>query len=106
MASWLRRTRALLPEESRVFVLALGVLVSLWVFVALASTMVSGRTQAFDEQVLLAFRRADDRALPIGPRWCQAMALEVTALGGGTVLLVIILLVGGYLAIERRFAMT
>jgi hypothetical protein len=39
MASWLRRVRALLPEESRVLVLVLGVVVSLWAFVALASTM-------------------------------------------------------------------
>lgn len=105
MAISLRRARALLPAESRVLVLVLGVVVSLWVFVALASTMASGRTQAFDEQILVALRRPENRALPIGPRWCQAMALEVTALGSGTVLLVLILLVGGYLAIERRFAM-
>ncbi len=105
MAISLRRARSLLPAESRVLVLVLGVVVSLWVFVALASTIASGRTQAFDEQILVALRRPENRALPIGPRWCQAMALEVTALGSGTVLLVLILLVGGYLAIERRFAM-
>lgn len=100
-----RRLRVLLPQESRVLLLALGIVAATWIFLVLASTMTSGRTQALDERILLALRRPDDRALPIGPRWCQAMALEVTALGSGVVLVLIIALVAGYLAIERRFTM-
>jgi undecaprenyl-diphosphatase len=102
---WWQRLRALAPAESRILLVTLGIVVGLWLFLALASAMTAGRTQAFDEHVLLALRRADDRALPIGPRWAQSMALELTSLGSGIVLVLLILLIAGYLAIERRFGM-
>ena len=94
-----------MPEESRVLVAALGIVLGLWMFYAIASAMTAGRTQSFDERVLLALRQPADRAVPIGPRWCQAMALELTSLGSSVVLVTIIFFVLGYLAIERRFAM-
>ncbi len=105
MASRFERLRALLPQESRVLALTLGIVLCLWLFMELASTMTSGRTQSFDERVLLALRLPENPGVPVGPRWCQAMALEVTALGSGIVLFTITLLVAGYLAIERRFGM-
>ncbi len=105
MASRLHRLRALLPQESRVLLLVLGIVVSLWVFLVIAGAVTSGRTQAFDERILLALRRPEDPGIPIGPGWCHAAARELTALGSSSVLVLIILLVGGYLAIERRFTM-
>ncbi len=101
----LERIRSFAPRESRILLIALGVVASLWVFLVVASLMTAGRTQAFDERVLLALRQTADPAVPIGPRWCQLMALEFTALGSSAVLLTIILVVAGYLLIERRFAM-
>jgi undecaprenyl-diphosphatase len=102
---WLQRVRAWLPQESRILLAALGIVLGVWLFWAIASAMSSGRTQGIDERVLLALRRVDDRGIPIGPRWLQTAALELTALGSGVVLVTIVLLVLGYLAIERRFAM-
>jgi undecaprenyl-diphosphatase len=101
----LERIRSFAPRESRILLIALGVVASLWIFLAVASLVTAGRTQAFDERVLVALRRTADPAVPIGPRWCQLTALELTALGSSPVLLTIILVVAGYLAIERRFAM-
>lgn len=99
------RVREAVPRESRVLLVALGIVVSLWVFFAMASAMSTGRSQAFDEGVLRAFRRADDPAAPIGPYWFRTAAAELTALGSFPVLLVFILVAAGYLVIERRFAM-
>ncbi len=94
-----------MPQESRVLLAALGIVLGLWTFYVLGSAMTSGRTQGFDERVLLALRLPADRAVPIGPRWLQATALALTALGSSAVLVTITLFVLGYLAIERRFAM-
>jgi undecaprenyl-diphosphatase len=103
--AWSARLRALAPRESRVLVAVLGIVAGLWVFLAVASLVTAGRTQAFDEQVLRTLRRASDPGMPIGPRWIHAAALDVTALGSVAILTLIVLLVAGYLLIERRYAM-
>lgn len=102
---WRQRIRTWLPQEGRILVAALGIVLGVWIFWTIASAMSSGRIQGIDEHLLLALRRPDDRAVPVGPHWLQTTALELTALGSGVVLVTIILLVLGYLAIERRFAM-
>jgi undecaprenyl-diphosphatase len=88
-----------------VLVAALGIAAGLWVFVLVASLVTAGRTQAFDEQVLRALRRPDDPGVPIGPHAVHAFALDVSALGSVPIITLIVLLVVGYLLIERRYAM-
>lgn len=94
-----------MERDRRLLLLALGIVVSLWLFGVLTGFVVTGRTQTFDEQMLLALRRAEDPAVPIGPRWGRVIATEITALGSVPVLITIIAAVAGYLALERRFAM-
>ncbi|KQM65477.1 phosphatidic acid phosphatase [Sphingomonas sp. Leaf17] len=50
---------------------------------------------AFDADILLGLRHWG------GPTWLRAVAVDVTALGGGTVLTIIVVLVAGLLAAER-----
>jgi len=102
--SW-ASVRRWLPQEDRILFAVLGVTATLWIFVAVASLMATGTTQAFDERVLALLRRPDAPAVPIGPAWCRAAAIELTALGSGVVLLTFIAAVVGYLALERRLAM-
>lgn len=102
--SW-ASVRRWLPQEDRILFAVLGVTATLWIFVAVASLMATGTTQAFDERVLALLRRPDAPAVPIGPAWCRAAAIELTALGSGVVLLTFIAVVAGYLALERRLAM-
>jgi len=104
-ATLFRKARARLPSESWILFAGLAVVLVAWGFAYLAGHVMAGRTQAFDDQVLLSLRRADDLALPIGPAWLLAFALEFTALGSGIVLITVILLVCGYLALERRYSM-
>jgi undecaprenyl-diphosphatase len=72
-------------------------------FIALADEILEQETQGFDEAVVRAMRRVDDPSLPIGPRWLRGAALDVTALGGVTVLTLVTLAVCGFLALVRHF---
>ncbi len=83
---------------------ALGIATSLWIFVVVASLVVSGHAQTIDERILLAFRRPEDPAVPIGPRWCHQIAIEVTALGSVPVMIAIILAVCAWMALADRRA--
>jgi undecaprenyl-diphosphatase len=46
---------------------------------------------------------ADNPALPIGPPWLLEVAQDITALGGRTLLLIVIVAALGYLMLERKY---
>ncbi|MBX3439246.1 MAG: phosphatase PAP2 family protein [Planctomycetaceae bacterium] len=74
----------------------------LWAFMAIAGEVKEGETDAIDRALLLAARNPNDLSDPIGPRWVEEMARDVTALGGITVLTLVTLSVVGYLLLERK----
>lgn len=82
-----------------------GVAAGVWIFALIAGEVMEGDTQAFDEKVLLAMRRAD--RTPIGPPSLQEAARDVTALGGVAVLGLLTAIAGGFLSLagKRRLAM-
>lgn len=80
---------------------AVGILVLLLAFALLAAEVFEGDTQAFDNRILMALRRADNRSIPIGPPWLRAGALDITALGSPTVLGLATLAVCGFLLLQR-----
>lgn len=55
-----------------------------------------------DRSILLALRNAGDLSDPIGPPWLHRAAVEITALGGHVILLLLVLGVAGLLALERQ----
>jgi undecaprenyl-diphosphatase len=59
-------------------------------FLSLSRAVVRGSTENLDRRVLLAMREADDPADPVGPRWFEEGCRDVTALGGTTVLVLIV----------------
>jgi len=77
--------------------LVILLLVAAWI----AGLVIAGDTQHFDERVLRALRRPDDPTLPIGPAWLRFAALDVTALGGATVLGLGVLVTTGFLLLQR-----
>ncbi len=95
--AWLRERDLLLLLA--VLVVVLGV----WGFIALADEVIEGGTQRLDERILLALRDPADLARPIGPGWLKESARDVTALGGFTVLPLMIAAVVGYLAITQKY---
>ncbi len=68
----------------------------------LAADAVSGPGQT-DAQILRALRSSDEAHTPIGPRWVADAARDITAIGGQTVLVLLIASVLGYLLIVRRW---
>jgi undecaprenyl-diphosphatase len=89
-------------ELSWLFV-GLAACVLLLVFTILAGEVFEGDTQAFDTRILEALRNPADPARPIGPRWIESSLLDVTALGGPTVLAMVVLAVVGFLLLQTRY---
>lgn len=81
----------------------LGVCVLLLAFVTLGGEVAHGDTQAFDLRIVQALRSSTDPSMPIGPRWIENSLLDLTALGGLTVLTLIVLSVAGFLMLQARF---
>jgi undecaprenyl-diphosphatase len=69
-----------------------------WAFLA-AADAVTGQA---DARVLRSLRKPNDPADPLGPRWLEEAARDVTALGGQAVLTLLVGSVLGYLVIARR----
>ncbi len=91
-----------LSELKWLFV-GLGLCVLLFGFVSLAGEVMEGDTQAFDTKILRALRDPSDLAKPIGPEWIEGALLDLTAIGGPTVLGLVVAAVAGFLALQTRY---
>jgi undecaprenyl-diphosphatase len=100
--SWLRLER-LEHHELGWLAVGLGACVLLFVFLILAGEVAEGDTLAFDTRILQALRSADDPSKPIGPVWMEGALEDITALGGPTVLFLMILAVVGFLVLQTRY---
>jgi len=81
----------------------LGACVLLLAFLTLAGEVTEGDTQAFDTRILQALRKPDDPSRPIGPVWMESSLLDLTAIGGPTVLALVVLAVVGFLLLQMRY---
>ena len=73
-----------------------------WAFLVIADVVRAGGPGQTDARILRAMRETDDVRNPVGPRWLEDAARDVTALGGQTVLTLLVGSVLGYLVIARR----
>ena len=97
------RLQAVLAHvEARTLVILLLMAAALWGFAALASEVVEGDAQAFDEGLLLALRSPGDLSDPIGPRGLEEAMRDITALGGATWLLFLSASVIVYLSLRGQ----
>src|SRR3546814_11262310 len=64
-------------------------------------TIDRGHVFAFDRSIMRAMRHAGDAALPIGPVWLEGLMIDITTLGGGTTLTLVVVLTAGFLAMRR-----
>ena len=102
MISWLRLDR-LAHRELSWLVVGLGACVLLLLFFILAGEVAEGDTVAFDTRMLRALRSPDDPSKPIGPAWMAGALEDLTALGGPTVLFMVVLAVVGFLFLQTRY---
>ena len=92
----------LLRTELRLLLGLMAASLSLWVFLHLMGELREGDTFKLDSEILLALRRPGELGTPIGPRWLQETARDVTALGGFTVLTVVVVMGVVLLLLHRR----
>lgn len=83
------------------FLLVAGIL---FAFIKLASEVSEGETAAFDRWLLQALRSPADPSVPIGPHWLRMAMIDLTALGGTTVLTLFTVIAVGYLVAARKAA--
>ena len=63
-----------------------------------------GDTTSLDTKILMSLRKADDPSRPLGPSWAENSMLDVTALGGPTVLGLVVFAVVGFSSCRRAIA--
>ena len=73
-------------------------------FAAIAAYVASGQTLPLERAMLLSVRERSDPSRMLGPRWLPEMLRDVTSLGSIVVLWLIIVVLGGYLALARKWA--
>lgn len=67
-----------------------------------AITGASGQPLAWDRAIIVALREPGDQATPIGPRWLRGAMVDLTALGDGTVLTLVVIAAAGLLLVLGR----
>ena len=83
-------------------IVAIGCL--LIAFGLIAKFVAEGRSFAFDQRIILAFRDPIDPTAPIGPPWVQEAARDLTSLGSIIVLAIITFTVSVYLFLAGKYA--
>ncbi|MEF8793133.1 phosphatase PAP2 family protein [Thiohalorhabdus sp.] len=89
-------------ERSRPLLALILALVGLWVFAEVADEVREGEARPYDRLVLLSLRSAAAPSDPLGPAWLEAVAQDITSLGGVVVLALITGAVVGFLVLVRR----
>ncbi len=76
-------------------------------FAWVSDLVIGGETQHFDDRVLRSLRQSANPSLPVGPAWLRGAALDITALGSGWVLGVVVAAIAGFMLLQglRRTAL-
>lgn len=82
--------------------LLVGVLGAL-LFMAIAGEVVEGDTQQVDEAIVEWFRQPGSPDRARGPAWLTSVAIDITALGSTSVLLLLVLAIAGFLWLHNQF---
>jgi undecaprenyl-diphosphatase len=94
--------RALRGPDLRLLLAAVGLVAGVWLFAGVADEVSEGDSRRFDEWVLRACRDPADPARPRGPEWLAGAALDLTALGGTTVVGLLVAAVVGFVLVLRK----
>jgi undecaprenyl-diphosphatase len=88
--------------DSRILAAFFVIVIVAAAFAKLASEVSEGETLGFDRAILRGLRSAADPSVPIGPTWLTKAMIDLTALGGYSVLALLTLLVAGYLSASGK----
>lgn len=76
---------------------------ALWIFIELADEVVEGGTRVYDLALLMSLRSPGDPSDPLGPRWLEQLARDLTALGSPAVLTLLVFVACMFLLLSRRW---
>ena len=76
---------------------------SLLIFAEITSEVRENEWHDAETALMKSLRTPEDLSVPVGPKWMQHAALDISALGGGSVLTLMALLVLGYLVLLRHY---
>jgi undecaprenyl-diphosphatase len=96
---WKNRT----PSEVAFLFCLLGICLAVWAFAAVADEIDEDEHLHLEQRVMLALRDAGNPSHPAGPAWLTQVAIDVSALGGATVITLMSLLVSGLLLLRGRW---
>ena len=99
---WLE-LRKLDRHELHWLAVGVGACLFLLIFLSLAGEVTEGDTLAFDTKILRALRSSADPSKPIGPEWIESTLLDLTAIGGPSILLLVVFAVVGFLLLQTRY---
>ena len=88
--------------DSRMLILFLALAAGAFALIKLASEVAEGDTFEIDRAILLGLRDGVDAAVPLGPAWIKEAMIDLTALGGTSVLTLITIFAVGYLVAVRK----
>lgn len=88
--------------EPRVLGAILATACAMLVFVKVAAEVAEGDTRAVDAAILMALRSPANPADPLGPRWLQELARDITGLGGPGVLALLVMATVVFLLLARK----
>lgn len=97
------RVASVVRTDAVTLIALLMTIIAAWCFLEVVDEVIEGDTQRLDEWVVRSMRRKADSAAPLGPRWLFELIRDLTALGGTTVLVLVITVVSGYLWIRRAY---
>lgn len=84
--------------------IGIGAVAAAVLILGLIGTLIDrGFQVGFDRTILLAMRHGTIHGAPIGPFWLKQTMIDVTALGGETVLIVLVTMAAGFLAVQRHW---
>ncbi|MEX0760078.1 MAG: phosphatase PAP2 family protein, partial [Tistlia sp.] len=81
---------------------AIAAVSAVLLFAELAEEVAEGETRSVDKAILLAFREPGDVGDPLGPRWLEEFARDVTALGSIGIVTLLTLAIIGFLLLARH----
>ncbi len=96
------RLGAFVTAEAKILILIAATGLLVYGFIRVAGEVTSGDTHAVDNAILMWFRVDGDPGRMIGSFWFHETVRDFTALGGGPILTLIVVLVATFLVLVRQ----
>jgi undecaprenyl-diphosphatase len=95
--------KELAHKEISILIVSFVMVFGIWLFIIISEAVVEGSTQSFDEWVLTSLRDMQNKGIPKGPLWLEETMVDITALGGGTVIFLITTFVVIFLILKKEY---